>query len=320
MRIVSLLPSATEIVYALGLGDALVGVTHECDYPLDAKGKPVLTSSRIHGKGLTSAEIEHAVSSRLGGHRSLYTLNEELLRELKPDLVLTQELCEVCAVSYAEVKQAARLLDVGTQVVSLEPTTLDDALGTIELVGDLTGQRDRAGELVSSLRARLAAVRDRITEETPRPRVWVSEWLEPPYSAGHWVTAQVEAAGGWEVFHRAGIPSTRVAPEEIVNAAPEVIVLAPCGFHVDEVEREVRRVSLFSGWESLPAVKASEVWAVDASSYYSRPGPRLVDGVELMASLLHPEIFGSPNPARARCITLRREPIGVSNVAQNETP
>ncbi len=320
MRIVSLLPSATELVYALGLGDALVGVTHECDYPPDAKDKPVLTSSRIHGTGLTSAEIEHAVSSRLGGHRSLYTLNEELLRELKPDLVLTQELCEVCAVSYAEVKQAARLLDVGTQIVSLEPTTLDDVLGTIELVGDLTGQRGRARELVSSLRARLAAVRDGITEQTPRPWVWVSEWLEPPYSAGHWVTAQVEAAGGREVFHRVGIPSTRVASEEIVNAAPDIIVLAPCGFHLDEVEREVRRVSLFSGWESLPAVKAGEVWAVDASSYYSRPGPRLVDGVELMASLLHPEIFGSPNPARARCMTLRREPIGVSNVALNETP
>ena len=320
MRIVSLLPSATEIVYALGLGDALVGVTHECDYPADAKGKPVLTSSRIHGEGLTSAEIEHAVSSRLGEHRGLYTLNEELLRELKPDLVLTQELCEVCAVSYAEVKQAARLLDVGTQIVSLEPTTLDDVLGTIELVGDLTERRGRAGELLSSLRARLAAVRNRITEETPRPRVWVSEWLEPPYSAGHWVTAQVEAAGGREVFHRAGIPSTRIAPEEIVNAAPEVIVLAPCGFHLDEVEREVQRVSLFSGWESLPAVKAGEVWAVDASSYYSRPGPRLVDGVELMASLLHPETFGSPNSARARCITLRRGPIGVSSVAQNEPP
>lgn len=304
MRIAALLPSATEIVYALGLGDVLVGVTHECDYPPDARRKPVLTSSRIQGRGLTSAEIEHAVSSRLGGHRSLYTLNEELLRELKPDLVLTQELCDVCAVSYAEVKHAARLLDVGTQVVSLEPTTLDDVLGTIELVGELAGRRDQAGELVSSLRARLAAVRDRIAEQTPRPRVWVSEWLEPPYSAGHWVTAQVEAAGGREVFHRAGIPSTRVAPADILHAVPEVIVLAPCGFHIDDVEREARRVTLFPGWESLPAVLAGDVWAVDASSYYSRPGPRLVDGVELMASLLHPEIFGAPPRESARRISL----------------
>jgi iron complex transport system substrate-binding protein len=309
MRIVSLLPSATEIVCALGLTDALVGVTHECDYPPEVKGKPVLTASRIHGQGLTSAEIEHAVSTRLGGHRSLYTLNEELLRDLKPDLVLTQELCDVCAVSYEEVKQAARLLNVGTPIVSLEPTTLDEVLGTIELVGELTGRQARASELTTALRARVAAVRDRITATTARPRVWVSEWLEPPFSAGHWVAAQVEAAGGHEVFRRAGVPSTRIAPEEIVTAAPDVIVLAPCGFHIDDVEREARRVTPFPGWECLPGVQRGQVWTVDASSYYSRPGPRLVAGVELMARILHPELFGEPPPEAARRLALPRRVV-----------
>ncbi len=300
MKIVSLLPSATEIVCALGLADSLVGMTHECDHPPEVMGKPVLTASRIHGTGLTSAEIDHGVSTRLGGHQSLYTLDEEGLRALQPDLVLTQELCDVCAVSYAEVQKAARVLDIGTRVVSLEPTTLEEVFGTIELVGKLTGRATQAAEFVASLRTKVAAVRDRITGRTLRRRVWVCEWLDPPYSAGHWVSAQVEIAGGQEVFQRLGLPSTRVAPEDIVRRAPEVIILAPCGFHVYEVEREAMRVAFFPGWDSLPAVKAGEVWAVDASSYYSRPGPRLVDGIELMARILHPEIFGAPDPRAAR--------------------
>jgi iron complex transport system substrate-binding protein len=300
MKIVSLLPSATEIICALGLADSLVGITHECDHPPEVMGKLVLTASRIHDSGLTNAEIDHAVSTRVGGHQSLYTLDEEGLQALQPDLVLTQELCDVCAVSYAEVKKAARVLDIGSRVVSLEPTTLEEVFGTIEVVGNLTGRATQAAELVASLRSKVAAIRNRITSGTLRRRVWVCEWLDPPYSAGHWVSAQIEIAGGEEVFQRLGLPSIRIAPEDIVRRAPEVIILAPCGFHVDEVEREAMRVAFFPGWDSLPAVKAGEVWAVDASSYYSRPGPRLVDGIELMARILHPEIFGSPDPRAAR--------------------
>jgi len=302
MKIVSLLPSATEIVCALGLTEALVGVTHECDHPPEVRGKPVLTASRIHGQGLSSAEIEHAVSARLGGHQSLYTLDEGLLRALQPDLVLTQELCAVCAVSYTEVQQAARLLDVAARVVSLEPTTLEEVLDNITLVGQLTGREHVAAAVVTGLRTRLAAVEARLPATLRRPRVWVCEWLDPPYSAGHWVSAQIERAGGREVFQRVGLPSTQVRPEEIVQAAPEVIILAPCGFHVEAVAEEAARTRFFEGWHDLLAVRAGAVWAVDASSYYSRPGPRLVDGVELMAGILHPETFGTPSPAAARRI------------------
>ena len=304
MKIVSLLPSATEIVCALGLTEALVGVTHECDYPPDVTGKPVLTASRIHGRGLTSTEIDHAVSTRLGGHQGLYTLDEALLRELQPDLVLTQELCDVCAVSYTEVQQAARLLNAATRVVSLEPTTLEAVLDNIVLVGQLTGRDREAAELVVGLRARLVAVRAQLSQVSRRPRVWVCEWLDPPYAAGHWVSAQVDWAGGQEVFERQGLPSVQIRPEDVARAAPDVIVLAPCGFHVESVVDEAARTPFFQGWHALPAVRAGAVWAVDASSYYSRPGPRLVDGVEHMARILHPEVFGAPDPTTARRITV----------------
>ena len=307
MRIVSLLPSATEIVCALGLTEALVGVTHECDYPPDVTGKPVLTASRIHGRGLTSAAIDHAVSTRLGGHQGLYELDEGMLRVQKPDLVLTQELCDVCAVSYTKVQEAARFLDATTRVVSLEPTTLEAVLDNIALVGRLTGREREAADLVTSLRARLVAVRARLSTVSRRPRVWVCEWLDPPYAAGHWVSAQVDWAGGQEVFGRLGLPSVQIRPEEVARAAPDVIVLAPCGFHIDSVVHEAARTPFFQGWHELPAVRAGAVWAVDASSYYSRPGPRLVDGVEHMARILHPEIFGAPDPATARRIPVPQD-------------
>jgi iron complex transport system substrate-binding protein len=307
MKIVSLLPSATEIVCALGLTEALVGVTHECDYPPDVIGKPVLTASRIHGRSLTGAEIDHAVSTRLGGHQGLYTLDEALLRVLQPDLVLTQELCDVCAVSYTAVQQAARFLDAATRVVSLEPTTLEAVLENIALVGQLTEREREAAELVTRLRRRLVAVRARVSTVSRRPRVWVCEWLDPPYSAGHWVSAQVDWAGGQEVFERLGLPSVQIRPEEVVRAAPDVIVLAPCGFHVELVEQEAARTAFFQGWHELPAVRAGAVWAVDASSYYSRPGPRLVDGVEHLARVLHPETVGAPDPATARRITASQD-------------
>jgi iron complex transport system substrate-binding protein len=236
----------------------------------------------------------------------LYALDEERLRQFQPDLILTQELCDVCAVSYTEVQRAVRLLDVGPRVVSLEPTTLDEVLGAIDRVGELTGRAAQAAAVLRKLHARLDAVRRRIPRNIPRPRVWVSEWLDPPYSAGHWVPDQVEVAGGEEVFHRQGNRSARVTSEQVVAAAPEVLVLAPCGFHLDAVEREMARVTTFPGWGDLPAVRANEVWAVDASSFFSRPGPRLVAWVELLAQILHPDLFGHPHSEAARRVLDRR--------------
>jgi iron complex transport system substrate-binding protein len=298
-RIVSLLPSATEIVCALGLEDALVGVTHECDYPPSVKGKPVLTASRISHERMTSAEVDHAVRSQLDGHGSIYDLNEELLRELKPDLIITQELCEVCAVSYKTVRQAARTLDAEVRVVSLEPLTIQDIFGNIRTVGELTGREGEAEALVNDLAVRLDALAVLLTEVERRPRTLVLEWLEPPFAPGHWVPEQVALAGGDHAFGRAGEKSQTTTAEEILAYAPEVVVLAPCGYYKEDILSSLTSARLPRGWHELPAVRAGEVWAVDATSYFSRPGPRVVEGAEILARILHPDIFGPPEESHA---------------------
>jgi iron complex transport system substrate-binding protein len=298
-RIVSLLPSATEIVCALGLEDALVGVTHECDYPPTVVGKPVLTASRISHERMTSAEIDHAVRSQLDGHGSIYDLNEELLRELRPGLVITQELCEVCAVSYKTVRQAARSLDAGVRVVSLEPSTIKDILDNIRAVGELAGAEEAAEVVVGELAVRLDALAVLLTEVERRPRTLVLEWLEPPFAPGHWVPEQVALAGGDHAFGRAGEKSLTTTAEAIIEYAPEVIVLAPCGYYKEDVLAALETARLPRGWHELPAVREGRVWAVDATSYFSRPGPRVVEGAEILSRLLHPEIFGEPEESQA---------------------
>ncbi|MCA1633030.1 MAG: cobalamin-binding protein [Acidobacteria bacterium] len=298
-RIVSLLPSATEIVCALGLEDALVGVTHECDYPPSARGKPVLTASRISHEWMTSAEVDHAVRAQLDGHGSIYDLNEELLRELKPDLIITQELCEVCAVSYKTVRQAARTLDAGVRVVSLEPATIRDIFDNIRMVGELTGRATEAEAFVNELVLRIDALALLLTEVERRPRTLVLEWLEPPFAPGHWVPEQVALAGGDHAFGRAGEKSQTTTAEEIRDYAPEVVVLAPCGYYKEDVLDALKSARLPRGWDELPAVREGRVWAVDATAYFSRPGPRVVEGAEILARLLHPEIFGPPDETQA---------------------
>jgi iron complex transport system substrate-binding protein len=298
-RIVSLLPSATEIVCALGLEDALVGVTHECDYPAVVVGKPQLTASRISHQTMTSAEIEHAVRSQLDGHGSIYDLDEAALRALRPDLVITQELCDVCAVSYKQVEGAARLFDTDVRVVSLEPNTIADIFSNIRTIGGLTGREAEAERVVAELATRLDALALALPEVETRPRTFVLEWLEPPYVPGHWVPEQIALAGGDHAFGHAGRPSTKTTPEAIRAYAPEVIVLAPCGYYKEDTLGALKTARFPAGWHELPAVARGEVWAVDATAYFSRPGPRVVTGAELLARIIHPELFGAPEEHEA---------------------
>jgi iron complex transport system substrate-binding protein len=302
MRIVSLLPSTTEIVCALGLEDALVGITHECDYPMSVGGKPRLTASRISHETMTSAEIDHAVRSQLAqldGHGSIYDLDEAKLRELNPDLILTQELCEVCAVSYKTVERAARMFEADVRVVSLEPNTIADIFDNIYMVGELTGRESEAEKLISNLNGRLDRIRETTRRIAARPRTLMLEWLEPPFAPGHWVPEQVEIAGGDHAFGKAGERSVTTTGEEIRAYAPEVIVLIPCGYYTEDILRHLPVARLPEGWNDLPAVRNGEVWATDATSYFSRPGPRVVDGVEILARILHPEVFGPPEESQA---------------------
>jgi len=281
MRICSLLPSGTEILYSLGLGDQIVAVTHECDYPPETAAKPKITEDLIEPGRMTSIEIDHHVSSNIGRHGTIYRLKQDLLETLKPDLIVTQELCEVCAVSYKEVQHAARVLEGRTRIVSLEPTTLNEMLETILLVGELTGRKDAALEKVQELNARLRRVRERVRDRE-RPRVYAMEWLDPPFSAGHWVPEMVEIAGGDEVLGKRGSKSERITPERILEAQPEIIVLMPCGFSLERTVEEYRRTRFLPGW-------SGQLYAVDGSSYFNRSGPRLIDGVEILSEIFHPE-------------------------------
>lgn len=299
MRIVSLLPSTTEIVCALGLEDNLVGITHECDYPATIIDRPRLTASRISQETMTSAEIDHAVRSQLDGHGSIYDLDEARLRELNPDLILTQELCEVCAVSYKTVERAARMFEADVKVVSLEPNTIGDIFENIQMVGELTSRKNEAEQLVTGLNARLDRVKERTERLGERPRTLMLEWLEPPFAPGHWVPEQVAIAGGDHGFGKSGQKSVTTTAEEIRAYAPEVIVLIPCGYYKEDILRQLPRANLPEGWNDLPAVRAGNVWATDATSYFSRPGPRVVEGVEILAKILHPEVFGAPSDNEA---------------------
>jgi iron complex transport system substrate-binding protein len=293
-RVVSLLPSATEIVCALGLEDSLVGITHECDYPPTVAGKPRLTASKISHERMSSAEIDHAVRSQLDGHGSIYDLDEELLRRLAPDLIITQELCDVCAVSYSTVERAARMFDADVRVVSLEPNTIADIFANIVTVGQLTGREAEARRLVEQLSARVEHLSTRLEGTERRPRTLMLEWLEPAFAPGHWVPEQVRIAGGDDSFGCAGQPSRVTSAEEILDYAPEVIVLIPCGYYKEDILRQLPGARLPAVWLDLPAVRMGQVWAVDATSYFSRPGPRVVQGAEILARILHPGIFGEP--------------------------
>ena len=289
----SLLPSATEIVYALGLGDQLVGVTFECDEPAPARrDKSVVVGGR-DTSAMTPAEIDAYVRAEMAAGRDLYTLHADALAALAPELILTQDLCRVCALPAGHVDEALRYLGCTAEVVSLDPRTLDDVLATILTIGERTGAGRRAENLVAALRRRLAAVADQVAGRY-RPAVAVIEWVDPPFSAGHWVPDLVTAAGGRPVAAHPGGRSAQVSWEQITAERPEVAVVAPCGFRLDGAAEPAEQVT-----RQLPGIP---VWAIDADGLIVRPGPRLVDGVEALAAMLHPGQVPAPPAGRIRRI------------------
>lgn len=293
MRIVSLLPSATEIVYSLGLEDDLVGVTHECDWPPAAREKRHVSFSAIPECSQPS-DIDRLVSESLGDGHPIYRLDDEAIRELRPDLVLTQDLCAVCAVPSGHVNEALEVLGCRSQVLSLDPSSLEEVLGCVLDVGIATGSEARAKRVVDGLRERLGSV-DEAVGALERPRTFALEWSDPPFNGGHWVPEMIERAGGEPVLVCPGTPSVRVSWEQIAAAAPEVVVFMPCGYDLEQASAEARSIL---DRPELTAAKA--FFAVDASSYFSRPGPRLVDGVEILASALHPGSVESLPPRSLR--------------------
>ena len=292
MRIASLLPSATEIVCALGMEHDLVAVTHECDYPASVRAKPVLTRSLL-APDRSGVEVDRHIRELVHQGSSIYALDAGRLAALQPDLILTQELCEVCAVSYPIVERAARRLGSSPQLVSLEPERLDDVFRNILFIGDLVGRADAAEQLCARLRARVATIETRVAGR-PRRRVVCLEWVDPPYNCGHWTPELITIAGGEERLGVPGRPAHPVEWQQVIDAEPEVVVVMACGFSLDRSLREI--VAAGSRFDSL----AADLWVVDGNAYFSRPGPRLVDSVEIMAGILHPEVVDPPRPATAR--------------------
>ena len=292
MRICSFLPSATEILYALGLGDEVAGVTYACDYPPEARSKPVVVRTRLP-EDLVGAALDRAVRESVAAGESLYRVDLDVLAQLQPDLILTQDLCHVCAASPGDLPDALARLAHRPQVLSLSPRTLDDVFADIRRVGEATGRSEAAAGLLSELERTVARVEEQAAQALAagarRPRVLSLEWLDPPYIGGHWVPEMIARAGGFDVLGQIGEPSRRVAWEEVFAAQPEVLLLMPCGYGCAQVAEEFRRTELQPEWAQLPAVTAGRVFALDANSFFSRPGPRLVTGLALLAKLFHPQ-------------------------------
>ena len=281
MRIVSFLPAATEMACALGLEDSIVGISRECDHPESIKGKPVVVHSALSLATLTPNDIDRVVRETLHETGTLYAVDEALLRDLGPDLILTQDLCQVCAPSGNDITRLLGAMEPRPGVMYLTPHTLDDVDDNLRLLGDATGRREEADAIIAANRARLAKIAARLANVTERPTVFFAEWVDPLYCAGHWVPEMIERAGGIPLLARRGGDSVRVTRDEVIAARPDVIIVAPCGFSAEAAAEQA----------SLLGLPAQRVFAVDANAYFARPGPRLVDGVALLAHLLHPDLI-----------------------------
>jgi iron complex transport system substrate-binding protein len=284
VRIVSLVPNGTEILFALGAGDLVVGVSHECDYPEEARRRPVLTGSALP-PGMAPAEVDRAVAAQVGSGESLYTLDEARIAALRPDLIVTQELCPVCAVSTAQVDDAVAPLPRCPDLLSLDPTTLGDVLADVRRVGEAIGRAAAAEALVGSLKRRLEAVRAAAAGR-PRPRVLALEWLDPPFAGGHWVPEMIDAAGGTDAVAAPGGRSARLTWDEVHAADPDVVVAMPCGYDEAGARTQVAAMAGRPEWEALRAVRDGRVYPVDANGCFSRPGPRLIEGIERLAEIV----------------------------------
>ena len=297
MRIVSLVPSATEMLFALGLGDDIVGVTHECDFPPRAQELPKITRDVLPA-GLSAAQIDAAVKERTLAGESIYELDADALHDLEPDLIVTQALCSVCAVSYDDVRAVAEEIDTQPMVVSLDPHTVGEVLGDARTLAQATDAKDAAVDLVREASARIDRVRVLTRTARRRPRVVALEWLDPPFVAGHWTPQLIEFAGGDDLLGSPGENSEQRTWEEVAAVEPDVVVVMPCGYDAEIAHREAEMHR-----DELAALGAGEVVAVDAAAYFSRPGPRIIDGLELLAHILHPELVPEP-PEGARALTV----------------
>jgi len=288
MRICSLLPSATEVIAALGLSEELVGISHECDYPPSVGNVPIMVEPMIPPHGLTSAEIDRQVAQLVASGQRLYRLNHDRLCHSRPDLILSQDLCHVCAVTPDQLHEAIRAMSHEPNVLTLNPGTVHDVIDDVVRIGNAAGRSAEGHRLASQLRERLDAVRIRVQNLSHRPRVVCIEWLSPLYVAGHWVPEMVQLAGGEDVLARPGQPSRIVTWEEIVAASPDLLIVMPCGFSVERTRTELSQLMQQPGQWPIPSTMREQTFLVDASSYFSRPGPRLIDGIELLAAILHP--------------------------------
>jgi iron complex transport system substrate-binding protein len=309
-RIVSLLPAATEIAAALGLMDQIVGVSHECDFPREANMRPRVTHCPVHNADLTSSEVDEWVRRALRENGTIYTINEPLLRELRPDVILTQKLCDVCAVGYGTVARLAESLPGPPWVVNLEPSSLWDIFDDVRRVAEGCGVPERADKLIVELSQRVEVVRYRADRIANRPCCFLMEWIDPPFCSGHWGPELVEIAGGLDPLGRKHQPSVQLDWQQVLDARPEFIVLALCGYDVELARRDYELLQRFPGFDSLPASRRGEIYAVDASAYFARPGPRIVDSLEIMAGILHPKEFpefAPRGPDDARVARLNRK-------------
>jgi iron complex transport system substrate-binding protein len=298
-RLISFLPAATEMVFALGADDNLAGVSHECDFPPAARTKPVVVKPALPFDAMTLSEIDSAVAQRIGNGQSLYEVNERLLKEIAPTHILTQELCQVCAPSGNEITRALDALPVKPQILWFSPHGIEEIFGNVRELGASIGLTARAEAWIADARARLQKVAEKAKTASRRPRVFCLEWIDPYYCCGHWVPEMVETAGGHDALGRRGKDSVRIPWMDIERWSPEIVIVPPCGFNTEKAVHQAEQLLKQPGWSDLPAARNDRVYAVDANAYFARPGPRVVDGVELLAHLFHPELFSWNGPTNA---------------------